>query len=103
MTADKMTPRAQTDSPYVGPKGNAIVVEDVPAAKGDNAVERAARGQASPAADSCGNFLPDAFKALVGSFAGAGLAFLANIVLQRRIEKRDNLAAGRLALLRIRS
>lgn len=40
---------------------------------------------------------------LIGSFTGAGLAFISNWWAQRRIEKRDNLAAGRRALFTVRS
>jgi hypothetical protein len=40
---------------------------------------------------------------LFGSFAGASAAFLFNGIHQRRIEKRDNLASGRLALLTVRA
>lgn len=45
----------------------------------------------------------DIGKALIGSFAGAGFAFLFNWRAERRIEKRDNLASGRRALFTIRS
>jgi len=40
---------------------------------------------------------------IVGTFIGAGLAFLSNLYLQRRIRKQDNMASGYLALLTLRS
>lgn len=59
--------------------------------------------QPNPEAKCCSDFSSDVAKALIGSFAGAGAAFGLNFLAQRRIEKRDNLAAGRLALLTIRA
>lgn len=50
-----------------------------------------------------GHFTSGVVTTLIGSFAGAGFAFLANWISQRRIEKRDNTTAGRLALLTIRA
>ena len=45
----------------------------------------------------------DIGKSLVGTFTGAGLAFLSNWWFQRRAKIQDNLASGRRALFTIRS
>ena len=45
----------------------------------------------------------DVVKTLIGTFVGAGAAFYGQHRASARIEKRDNLAAGRLALLVIRA
>lgn len=49
------------------------------------------------------NFYSDVAKALIGTFAGAGLAFVSNWWFQHRSQIRDDLASGRRAVFTVRS
>lgn len=48
-------------------------------------------------------FAKDVLKTLIGTFVGAGLAFLSNFWMQTKIRRRDEIAAGLQALFVIRS
>lgn len=97
-TPEEIKPQLKT-APVQGPVTAEDIRPQIKAAPGP--VPAAA--QPNLEAKCCSDFYSDVIKTLIGSFAGAGAAFAANFVLQRRIEKRDNLAAGRLALLTIRA